>query len=81
MRFSVAMILLLASTVCAQFDNEQFANDLEACIRGAAQKAVDAWPKWGDGCLAATTKVDRQAHTLGLSITPFEKKYGYQAAL
>eukprot|EP00966_Prymnesium_polylepis_P237988 5503901-Prymnesium_polylepis.1 len=77
----LATILLFAPTVSAQIDNEQFANELEQCIRGAAQKAVDNWPMWGDGCLAATTKVDRQAHTLGLSITPFEKKYGYQAAL
>ena len=59
----------------------QFALDLEQCIRGAAANAVKAWPEWGDGCLAATTKVDRQAAVLGESITPFEAKYGYQAAL
>lgn len=59
----------------------QFAVELEQCIRDAAKRAVDSWPRWGDGCLEATTKVDIQADVLGETITPFEETYGYQAAL
>jgi hypothetical protein len=64
----------------AAIDNAAFAADLEQCIRTAANRAAASMARWGDGCIQGTTKVDVQAQVLGETITPFEARYGYQAA-
>ena len=81
MRVMAATFITFMASFTTAIDNQQFAKDLERCIRDAARNAADAAPTWRDGCLPPTTKVDRQAEILTLSLTPFEKKYGYQAAL
>ena len=58
-----------------------FADDLERCIREAAQHAAESFPRWGDRCLPATEKADVQASVLAQTITPFEAKWGYPAAV
>ena len=74
------MLLLLVAPSLA-VDSNVFAADLEQCIRDAAARAAAGFPRYGDGCLPATTKVDVQAEILGETITPFEARYGYQAAV
>ena len=74
------MLLLLVAPSLA-VDSNVFAADLEQCIRDAAARAAAGFPRYGYGCLPATTKVDVQAEILGETITPFEARYGYQAAV
>ena len=62
-------------------DSEIFASALSQCIREAAARGASAFARWGDGCIQPTVKVDVQAEVLGETVTAFEEKYGYQAAL
>ena len=62
-------------------DSEIFASALSQCIREAAARGASAFARWGDGCIQPTFKVDVQAEVLGETVTAFEEKYGYQAAL
>ena len=78
-RLALSAAVLVAAAMA--IDSTQFADDLEQCIRQAAHEAASSFQQWGDGCLPRTEKVDVQAAVLAKSITPFEKKYGYQAAL
>ena len=62
-------------------DSQIFASALSQCIREAAARGSSAFERWGDGCIQPTVKVDVQAEVLGETVTAFEEKYGYQAAL
>ena len=62
-------------------DSQIFASALSQCIREAAARGAAAFERWGDGCIQPTFKVDVQAEVLGETVTAFEEKYGYQAAL
>jgi hypothetical protein len=73
--------LLALAPYALAVDSHQFANDLAHCIQIAAKRAADSFPMWGDSCLASTLKVDTQADVLGQTITPFQDRYGYRAAL
>ena len=78
-RLALSAAVLMPAAMA--IDSTQFADDLEQCIRQAAHEAASSFQQWGDGCMPNTEKVDVQAAVLAKSITPFEKKYGYQAAL
>lgn len=61
--------------------SEEFAADLETCIRDNAKLAAEAFPTWGNGCMPPTFKVDLQAAQLRETLATIRKKWGYQAAL
>ena len=75
------LTVALLGRLAAAVDSHVFADDLEQCIRQTAKLAADEFRSWGDGCIPATTKVDVQAALLAQTITPFEQKYGYVAAV
>ena len=50
-------------------------------VKFTSQKGAENFQRWGDGCIPPTHKVDVQAEVLSMVITPFEKKWGYQAAV
>ena len=69
------------STHTIRGQSEQFALDLVKCIRSNAERAADLAPTWRDACMTPMAKVDRQVEVLQETITAFEAKHGYQAAL
>ena len=61
--------------------SQDFADDLEKCIRDHAAEAVRTLPTWADVCLPPTEKIDKQAAIYERTLATIYEKWGYPGAL
>ena len=74
-------LLLLLLPIAAALNNNEFAADLEKCIRDHAAEAAASVPIWGSACMPPTEKIDHQAAIYTRTLNPIRDKYGYTGAL
>ena len=75
------LVLMAATGVAVGDRSQEFADDLEKCIRDHAAEAARTLPTWADVCLPPTEKIDKQAAIYERTLAAMYEKWGYPGAL
>ena len=78
---SLGLALALLTPPAASLNSQEFARDLEQCIRDHAAEAAASVPVWGSACMPPTEKIDHQAAIYTRTLAGIRRKYGYTGAL
>lgn len=77
----ILIVLMAAMGVAVGDRSQEFADDLEKCVRDHAAEAVRTLPTWADVCLPPTEKIDKQAAVYERTLATIYEKWGYPGAL
>ena len=81
LRLRALSILFVCMPRAHAFTSQEFADDLEQCIKDHATEAAASVPIWGSACMPPTEKIDYQAAIYTRTLASIRQKYGYTGAL